>query len=76
MPIKEVIEDLYHWPICPNCAAGLTEVDIEELEACSQCGFRLNPSDYEEDFINDGEDWEDDEILQMDHELIREELSK
>lgn len=53
MSVSEVIRELYHWPICPNCAAGLTEVDTEELEACSQCGFHLNPSDYEQDFIND-----------------------
>lgn len=41
--MSEVIDQLYHWPICPNCAAGLTEVDQIELEACSQCGFRLGP---------------------------------
>lgn len=34
---------------------------------CTQCG---------RDLINDGEKWEDDETLQMDHELIRKELSK
>lgn len=47
MSNQTVINELYHWPICPNCAAGLSEVDVEELEACSQCGVKLNPADYE-----------------------------
>lgn len=57
--MSEVIDELYRWPICPNCAAGLSEVDIEELEACSQCGVRLNPADYETTISSKGDQNDD-----------------
>lgn len=66
MSNQPAIDSLYHWPICGNCAAGLSETDYE-VGFCTQCGYNL---------INDDEQWEDDVLLQMDHELIREELTK
>lgn len=54
---------------CERCGASLTSTDYD-AGTCTQCGF---------DLIADGDDggglW-DDEELQLEHELRREELSK
>lgn len=49
-----------------GCGASLTATDYE-YGRCTQC---------RRDLIDDDKEWEDDAILQMDHELIRSELSK
>lgn len=51
---------------CPQCEASLTETDLE-CGRCTQCGF---------DLIADDDDFWDDEALQFERELRREELSK
>lgn len=42
MSMSEVIDQLYHWPICPNCAELLPDTDLDQLEYCGQCGKRLD----------------------------------
>lgn len=54
---------------CEHCEASLTETDYE-AGYCTNCGFDLIADDADDDDL-----W-DDELLQAERELRREELSK
>lgn len=37
-------DDDNKWLLCPSCKCGITEVDIEEVGACTNCSFNLGDS--------------------------------